>query len=204
MAGIRSYHKALILIIAIVVLGAFSAIAPSFAQHAAAVNASDSNIVSLPVSFVIDNAMNAQMQDIQENIFEYKFQAANNDTAAQEALVNSRSRQLNNDVASNEMFLNALISRNVSIPGSQLAALADQMNVSLGRMNKMSMKLQEHAAGLSLVNGHSENNNSAIPLISEINNTMALDQKVSQVAMNNIVNKGHGPLNNDNHSFKKI
>jgi hypothetical protein len=22
--------------------------------------------------------------------------------------------------------------------------------------------------------------------------------------MNNIVNKGHGPLNNDNHSFKKI
>jgi hypothetical protein len=197
---------AIVLLTALMLILVIIAIAPSFAQQAPG-NASGNDITSLPVSVILDNAMNQQMQDIQERIFEYKFQAASNDPTSQEALVNSRGRELANEAANNERFVSSLLSNNASLQGDQLAALSVVMNISTARLNNMSLELQYRAAGLSLPpNGSKGYSNSVLPLAGEINNTIKLDQKMLQAAMNKMADNGgrhlNGPLKNIGNSIK--
>jgi hypothetical protein len=145
-------------------------------------NASAGNTAQLPVSLVIQNALNGQMQDVQQNIFNYQFQAAGNNTPAQAALVDSRSLQLANAASANERLISTLLTSNGSIPQGRLVAMADQMNASLTRIDNMSIGLQHRASALS---GASGRNNSVSPvssLMGQLNYTMSLDRQVSGMA----------------------
>jgi hypothetical protein len=206
MSGYRSFSMGLVFLAALMLILVVVAIVLSFAQQAPG-NPSGNDITSLPISLVLDNAMNQQMQDIQERIFEYKFQAASNDPTSQEALVNTRGQELANEAANNERFVNSLLSNNVSLKGNQLAALADAMNISTARINNMSLDLQHRSAGLPLTdNGIEGNSNFVMPLVGEINNTIALDQKMSQAAISKMADNvsGHfnGPLKNNGDNIK--
>jgi hypothetical protein len=110
--------------------------------------------------------------------------------------VSSRGQELANEAANNERFVNSLLSNNVSLKGDQLAALADAMNISTARINNMSLDLQYRSAGLPLpYNGSKGYGNSVLPLVGVINNTIALDQKMSQAAMSKMADGESGHFN---------
>ena len=148
----------------------------------APVNDPAGNATQLPISLVIQNALSGQMQDIQQNIFNYQFQAAGNNTPVQAALVDARSLQLANAASDNERLISALLASNGSIPQGRLVAVADQMNVSLSRINNMSLGLQHQASALSWADGRNSTVSPMNSLMGQLNYTMSLDRQASGMA----------------------
>jgi len=171
----RSLIKTMLIVSLFLFLAAIAV--PSFAQRAA-----DNDTGALPVSFILDSALEAHEQDIKEKMFEYKFEAASNDPAAQVDLVKERSDELKKDIASKKGILMALMARNDSVPDYQFAALTDEMSASIEKLNGWSKKLQDHAAGLTMLNGHKAYTDSVVPLIDDLNDARELASRASQVA----------------------
>lgn len=137
---------------------------------------------TLPVSFILDSVLEAHEQDIKEKIFEYKFEAASNDPAVQADLVKERSDELKDDTAFKKGILMALMARKDLISGEQLSLLAEEMSVSIEKLNGRSKKLEEHAAGLTMLNGHKAYTDSVEPLIDDVKDAKELALKASQAA----------------------
>ncbi|HTY90657.1 MAG TPA: hypothetical protein VMC84_05715 [Methanocella sp.] len=150
----------------------------------------DSSSDAVPLSFILDNALDTHAQDIQENIFEYEFNAAGNDPGLQSALVLKRSDQLANETNHKKAFLQALIKKNDMVPDDQAAEMADSIGASVDRLGNWSKKLGEHAAGLSILNGHKAYSENVIPLISDINETKGISDKL-KANKKNSGNYGH-------------
>jgi len=136
----------------------------------------------MPVSFLLDSAIDAHEQDIKERMFEYKFEAASGNPDAQVALVKERSDELKNDTASKKGILKALMARNGSIPGKQLAAIVDEMSSGIEKLGGWSKKLEEHAAGLVMLNGQKAYTESIVPLMDDLEDARELASKASKAA----------------------
>jgi hypothetical protein len=152
---------------------------PAQAQQAAD-NTGD--IGALPVSFILDNTLDAHAQDIKQNIYEYQFTAAAKDPAAQSGLLQKRSDDLKKDTMDKKKAISAILSRNGSISYEQLGAMASEMGSSIDRLNEWSKRLEEHAAGLSLLNGHKALTDPIVPLLSNIDDARGLAAKMAQAA----------------------
>ena len=181
------------LTIAILVLIALPAYAS--AQQAADNN---SDALAMPLSFILDNALDTQAQDIQENIFEYKFDAASNSPDAQSSLLQKRTDDLASDANDKKAFLKALIKKNATIPGYQISDMAGSVGASMDQLDKWSKKLENHAAGLVLLKGR--NATSVQPLINNIQDTKGLSDSLRNYNGNNgyLGNIGNGPHGNGN------
>lgn len=143
---------------------------------------SSANITALPLSFLLDSTLDSHAQDIKENIFEYQFQAAKNNPAAQSDLIKKRSDELKNDTIDKKNLLDALMEANASLTDEQRAIIADETNASVEKISHMSKNLEEHAAGLTLLDDHTAYTQSVMPLIDNINDTMDLAKKISHDA----------------------
>jgi hypothetical protein len=182
------YPVFLLVIFSIIFL---AAALPAQAQQAAD-NGTGDDISALPVSFILDNTMDSHVQDILQNIYEYEFRAAADNPAAQSELVQKRSDGLMMDTLDKKEVMRSILSRNESISPEQLMALASEMNGSIDRLNGWSKKLEDHAAGLSLLNGHKAGKDPIVPLLSDINDVRGLAGKMAQVAKDN---RNKGPKN---------
>ena len=137
---------------------------------------------SPPVTFILDSMLNAHEQDIKEKMFENQFEAASNDPAAQVVLVNKRGAELKKATATKKSILKGLLAMNGAVSDSQFVALTDEVGGSIEMLNGRSKKLEEHAAGLVLLNGHKAYTDSVEPLISDVSDARELASKASQVA----------------------
>jgi len=171
----RSLIKTMLIVSLFLILAAVAA--PSHAQRA-----EDNNTGALPVTFILDSMLDAHEQDIKEKMFEYKFEAAGSDPAMQVGLVKERSDELKNDTASKKGLLMALLARNDSVSGRQFAALVDVTSAGIEKLNGWSKKLEEHAAELTMLNGHKAYTDSVEPLIDDLNDARELASKASQAA----------------------
>ncbi len=176
----RSVLKLLALSTAMVLLLSVATAFHVSAQQGA--GSSGANITALPLSFLLDSTLDSHEQDIKENIFEYEFQAAKDDPDAQSDLIKKRSQELKNDTIGKKNLLDALMGENASLTDEQRAIIADETNVSMEKIDHMSKKLEEHAAGLTLLDDHTAYTQSVMPLIDNINDTMDLAKKISQDA----------------------
>jgi hypothetical protein len=137
---------------------------------------------ALPVSFILDSALDAHEQDIKENIFEYKFNAANNDPTLQSELVQKRSEDLKKVTMNKKSFMQALIDNGGTIPDGQMEMLAEEMGKSFQKLDAWSKKLEEHAAGLTLLKGHKTYTDDIQPLMKDINDAKGLAMKAARDA----------------------
>jgi hypothetical protein len=165
---------------------------PGQAQQAAD-NTTANDIGALPVSFVLNNAIDAHEQDIRQKIFEYEFMAAENSPSVQSDLVRKRSEDLKKDTLGKKKVMSAILSRNGSISPEQLGALASEMSGNIDRLSGFTRKLEEKAAGLSLLNGHKTNTDTIAPLLNDISDGRGLAAKMIQAADD----KKNGSLKNN-------
>ncbi len=170
----------LVLLLACILVIVLAMAAPACAQHASADSSRGTG--TPPVSFILDSMLEAHEQDIKEKMFEYKFEAAGNDPAAQVNLIKERSDELKNDTASKKGILMALMAMNDSVSGKQFAAITDEMSASIEKLNGWSKKLEEHAAGLVMLNGHKAYTDSVEPLINDLKDARELAFRASQAA----------------------
>ncbi len=150
----------------------------------------------VPISFILDSAIDAHEQDIRDKMFEYKFEAAAGNPAGQVALVEERSNELKNDTAHKKSILKALMAKNGSVSGNKLAKMADELGASIDKLSGQSKKLEEYAAGLTLLYGSEAYTGPIEPLISEVNDARGLAQKASRAAKDN--NNGNSGNNGNN------
>jgi hypothetical protein len=148
---------------------------PSFAQQA---EANDTG--ALPITFILDSMMGAHEQDIKEKMFEYNFEAASDDPAAQVELVKKRSDELKHNTVLKKGILIALMARNGSVSGDQFAAIVDEMGAYIEKLNGWSKKLEEHAAGLAMLNGNKVYTDSVVPLMDDVKDAKDLASKASK------------------------
>lgn len=138
------------------------------------------NSMAMPISFVLGSALDDHEQDIMENIFEYKFDAARSDPARQSGLVWKRSNELKSVANSKKAFLQALMEKNGTIPDGQIAGMAYSVGISVDKLNGWSKKLEEHAAGLTLLNGHKTYEDNVLPLFNDIKDAKGLSDKLKK------------------------
>ena len=172
----------LALLLACVLVIVLAMAVPALTQQASDNGSGGGGTGTPPVTFILDSMLDAHEQDIKEKMFEYKFEAASSDPAAQVALVKERSGELKSDTASKKGILVALMARNDSVSAKQFAALTDEMGTSIEKLNSLSKKLEEDAAGLVMLNGQKAYTDSVEPLISDLKDARELASRASQVA----------------------
>jgi hypothetical protein len=180
MRRIRSRIKALFCLSLFILFLACVMAIQAGAQPAA--ETSSKNTGMMPLSFILDSSLDVHEQDIKENIFEYRFEAAKNDPSLQSSLVKKRSADLKNDAVDKKNMLKALMEDKGEFSDDQMAMLAEEMNSSIEKLNGWSRKLEEHAAGLTLLNGKNAYIESIVPLMGDISDAKELAIKMSQEA----------------------
>jgi hypothetical protein len=169
-----------ILVFSSVVLLLFFSAAAATAQQAT----NNSTGGAMPLTFILESALDSHAQDIQENIFEYKFEAANNDPAKQSILVQKRSNELKNATMGKKAFIQALLRHNGSISDEQMAGMADELGTSVQKLDVWSKKLEEHAANLAMLNGHRTYTDEILPLMGDIEEAKGMAEKLKDKKKN--------------------
>ncbi len=169
---------------AVFVLSA-AAMVPSFAQQAQN-STTDDNTIALPISAILDSVLSAHEQDIKDKIFQYKFNSANNSPAVQADLIVARSNELKKSADDNENLMNALMASNDTISGEQLAAIAEETNESMGKLDNLSKDLEKHSGEVSSRTDHKSYVDPVKPLMNNITNAKTAVMKISQAAKEKI------------------
>lgn len=157
---------------------------------ASAQQASYNSSGAMPLSFILDDALDTHAQDIKENIFEYEFNSSQNDPSRQSALVQKRSDELAGEANDKKALIRALMRKNGTIPDDQIAGMADSISLSVDRLGNRSKKLGEYAAGLTMLNGHKAYTEKVLPLLSDISDTKGMSDKLKSEKKTSIDNSG--------------
>lgn len=133
----------------------------------------------MPLTFILESSLDSHAQDIQENIFEYQFSAANDDPEKQSLLVEKRGNELKETASKKKAFIQALLELDGAISDEQLAGMAELLDTSFEKLDKWSKKLEEKAAGLGILNGH-KGYSDLLPLKGDINSGKDLADRLKE------------------------
>ncbi len=172
---------------------------PSYAQLAQN-NTTGNDTIALPISAIIDSAINAHEQDIKEKIFEFKFASANNSPAVQADLIIARSDEIKKDASDDANLLNALAATNGSISDEQLAAMADETNKSMDKLDNWSKNLERHSGEVSARDVNKSYVDPVKPLMSNISNAQTIVANISHAAKVKMASEKKGTFNKNIHN----
>ena len=151
-----SKHSALFAVIFIsIAIVATTGTVTAFASAQSTTAGNDTG--SLPVSFIIDNAISAHEQDIKDRMLDYEFNRTTNE-AVRANIVKDRSDELNAAALDQQAFLELLNndSNRGLIPGDRLNAMLNATKNSITRISKSSddlqvkaQKIKDHASSVT-------------------------------------------------------
>lgn len=157
---------------------------PANAQQTGQANATGDGAGNLPISAIIDQALNAHEQDIKDRMFDYQFNAAKDNPDAQANIVKKRGEELKAEANDKKSLIEALLNedQNGTIPEERLAAMMDETNKSLERVMNSSSIWEDHAMELTMVSGHQSYTGVIKPLVTELDQTRSMAQNESSKA----------------------